>query len=131
VQTPIGFMQHLNKINSQTIDKFIRVPYIMDMRVKKPYVARVVLTDDGGWHHIDILNNYSFVIDTLFHGAQVPDYVEERIALLRMCDVNKRKKGETLGRKTNEGILVMYLSYDEYVELKNLFKECKNEKDSS
>jgi hypothetical protein len=25
----------------------------------------------------------------------------------------------------------MYLSYDEYVELKNLFKECKNEKDSS
>lgn len=131
MQTPIGFMQHLNKINSQTIDKFIRVPYIMDMRVKKPYVARVVLTDDGGWHHIDILNNYSFVIDTLFHGAQVPDYVEERIALLRMCDVNKRKKGETLGRKTNEGILVMYLSYDEYVELKNLFKECKNEKDSS
>jgi len=131
VETPIGFMQHSNKINSQTIDKFIRVPYIMDMRVKKPYVARVVLTDDGGWHHIDILNNYSFVIDTLFHGAQVPDYVEERIALLRMCDVNKRKKGETLGRKTNEGILVMYLSYDEYVELKNLFKECKNEKDSS
>ena len=103
----------------------------MDMRVKNPYVARVVLTDDGGWHHIDILNNYSFVIDTLFYGAQVPDYVEERIALLRMCDVNKRKKGETLGRKTNEGILVMYLSYDEYVELKNLFKECKNEKDSS
>ena len=131
METPIGFMQHSNKINSQTIDKFIRVPYIMDMRVKKPYVARVVLTDDGGWHHIDILNNYSFVIDTLFHGAQVPDYVEERIALLRMCDVNKRKKGETLGRKTNEGILVMYLSYDEYVELKNLFKECKNEKDSS
>lgn len=131
MQTPIGFMQHSNKINSQTIDKFIRVPYIMDMRIKKPYVARVVLTDDGGWHHIDILNNYSFVIDTLFHGAQVPDYVEERIALLRMCDVNKRKKGETLGRKTNEGILVMYLSYDEYVELKNLFKECKNEKDSS
>lgn len=103
----------------------------MDMRVKKPYVARVVLTDDGGWHHIDILNNYSFVIDTLFHGTQVPDYVEERIALLRMCDVNKRKKGETLGRKTNEGILVMYLSYDEYIELKNLCKECKNEKDSS
>ena len=131
METPIGFMQHSNKINSQTIDKFIRVPYIMDMKVQKPYVARVVLTDDGGWHHIDILNNYSFVIDTLFHGAQVPDYVEERIALLRMCDVNKRKKGETLGRKTNEGILVMYLSYDEYVELKNLFKECKNEKDSS
>jgi hypothetical protein len=71
------------------------------------------------------------VIDTLFHGTQVPDYVEERIALLRMCNVNKRKKGETLGRKTNEGILVMYLSYDEYIELKNLYKECKNEKDSS
>jgi hypothetical protein len=27
--------------------------------------------------------------------------------------------------------LVVYLSYDEYIELKNLFKECKNEKDSS
>jgi hypothetical protein len=124
-------MQHLNKINFQTIDKPIRVPYIMDMRIQKPYVARVVLTDDGGWHHIDILNNYSFVIDTLFHGTKVPDYIEERIALLRMCDVNKRKRGETLGRKTNEGILVVYLSYDEYIEFKNLFKECKNEKDSS
>jgi len=131
VETPIGFTQHSNKINSQTIDKSIRVPYIMDMRVKKPYVARVVLTDDGGWHHIDILNNYSFVIDTLFHGTQVPDYVEERIALLRLCDVNKRKKGEKLGRRTSDGVLVMYLSYDEYVELKNLFKECENEKDSS
>jgi hypothetical protein len=71
------------------------------------------------------------VIDTLFHGAQVPDFLEERIALLRMCDVNKRKKGEKLGRKTSDGVLVVYLSYDEYVELKNLFKECKNEKDSS
>jgi len=131
VQTPIGFMQNPNKINSQTIDKFIRVPYIMDMKVQKPYVARVVLTDDGGWHHIDILNNYSLVIDTLFHGVQVPDYVEERIALLRLCEVNKRKKGEKLGRRTSDGVLVMYLSYDEYVELKNLFKECKNEKDSS
>lgn len=131
MQTPIGFMQNPNKINSQTIDKFIRVPYIMDMKVQKPYVARVVLTDDGGWHHIDILNNYSLVIDTLFHGVQVPDYVEERIALLRLCEVNKRKKGEKLGRRTSDGVLVMYLSYDEYVELKNLFKECKNEKDSS
>jgi hypothetical protein len=26
---------------------------------------------------------------------------------------------------------VMYLSYDEYIELKNLFKECENEKNSS
>ena len=103
----------------------------MDMRVKNPYVARVVLTDDGGWHHIDILNNYSFVIDTLFHGTQVPDYVEERIALLKLCNVNKGKRGEKLGRRTSDGTLVMYLNYDEYIELKNLFKECKNEKDSS
>lgn len=131
METPIGFTQHSNKINFQTIDKPIRVPYIMDMRVQKPYVARVVLTDDGGWHHIDILNNYSFVIDTLFHGAQVPDYVEERIALLKLCNVNKGKKGEKLGRRTSDGTLVMYLNYDEYIELKNLFKECKNEKDSS
>ena len=103
----------------------------MDMRLTKPYVAGVVLTDDGGWHHIDVINNYSLVIDTLMHGTKVPDYVEERIALLRLCDINKRKKGEKLGRRTSDGVLVMYLSYDEYVELKNLFKECKNEKDSS
>jgi hypothetical protein len=103
----------------------------MDMRLQKPYVARVVLTDDGGWHHIDVLNNYSLVIDTLMHGTQVPDYVEERIALLKLCNVNKSKKGEKLGRRTGEGSLVMYLSYDEYIELKNLFKECENEKNSS
>jgi hypothetical protein len=125
VQTPIGYTQHSNKIIFQTVDKAIRVPYIMDMRLQKPYVAKVVLTDDGGWHHIDVLNNYSLVIDTLFHGTQLPDYMEERIALLKLCDINLRKKGDKLGRRIGNGSLVVYLNYDEYIELKNLFKECE------
>ena len=103
----------------------------MDMRLQKPYVAKVVLTDDGGWHHIDVLNNYSLVIDTLFHRTQLPDYLEERIALLKLCDINLRKKGDKLGRRIGNGSLVVYLNYDEYIELKNLFKECENEKNSS
>ena len=56
--------------------------------------------------------------------------LNETISRLLLQNLS-RKKGEKLGRRTGDGTLVMYLSYDEYIELKNLFKECKNEKDSS
>jgi hypothetical protein len=41
----------------------------------------------------------------------------ERIALLKMCDINKEKQGEAIGRKFNNNILYVYLSYDEFKEL--------------
>lgn len=104
----------------------------MDMKPKKPekrYVARVVLFDE--WKLVDVMDNYTFEIKVFPRNNVLPDYMNERIALLRMCDINKQAKGESIGRRTTDDSMLVYLNYDEYIELKNLFKECENEKNSS
>ena len=101
----------------------------MDMKPKKRYVARVVLFDE--WKLVDVLDNYTFEIKVFPRSYILPDYMNERIALLRMCDINKQAEGESIGRRTSDTAMLVYLNYDEYKELINLFKECKNEKDFS
>jgi hypothetical protein len=50
--------------------------------------------------------------------------MNERIALLRMCDINKQAKGESIGRRTSETAMLVYLSHEEYSDLINLkYKE--------
>jgi hypothetical protein len=93
----------------------------MDMKPKKPekrYVARVVLFDE--WKLVDVMDNYTFLIARFLKDMQVPDYMNERIALLRMCDINKQAKGESIGRRTSDTAMLVYLNYDEYTELINL-----------
>ena len=52
----------------------------------------------------------------------VPDFVVERLALLKLTDVNKQTKGEIVGRKLHDDMLIVYLTYDEYKQIK---EECK------
>lgn len=49
--------------------------------------------------------------------ALLPPYVHERIALLRLTE---NKEGGLIGRKLNPIVFTIYLTYDEYKELKNL-----------
>jgi hypothetical protein len=97
----------------------------MDMKPKKPekrYVARVVLFDE--WKLVDVMDNYTFLIERFSKDIQLPDYMNERIALLRMCDINKQAKGESIGRRTSETAMLVYLSHEEYNDLINLkYKE--------
>ena len=97
----------------------------MDMKPKKPekrYVARVVLFDE--WKLVDVMDNYTFEIKVFPRNNVLPDYMNERIALLRMCDINKQAKGESIGRRTSETAMLVYLSHEEYSDLINLkYKE--------
>jgi hypothetical protein len=90
----------------------------MDMSLNRRYVARVV--EFNGWYLLDALDNHAYVVKSFPRDITLPDYMQERIALLRMCEVNKSAKGETIGRKTSDTAMLVYLSYDEYIELINL-----------
>jgi hypothetical protein len=93
----------------------------MDMAER--YVARVCVDELGDPQQITALDNVQIQLDNVLVDA-VPPELMERIALLRLCDVNK-KKGEVIGRKFSENVLYVYLSYSEYKSLTN--KECANE----
>lgn len=90
----------------------------MDMKPEKRYVARVV--DFDGWYLLDVMDNHNYAVKSFPRDMTLPDYMHERIALLRMCEVNKRAKGEIIGRRTSDTAMLVYLSYDEYIELINL-----------
>ena len=51
-----------------------------------------------------------------------PEFVADRIALLKLTDVNKSEKGELIGRRLANDVLIIYLNYDEYKQIK---EECK------
>jgi hypothetical protein len=86
----------------------------MDMTV--PFTAMVMLDEDGNVERISAMSNISYAIFELPLDS-VPEYLAERIALLKMCDINKGKQGEAIGRKFNNSIIYVYLSYDEFKEL--------------
>jgi hypothetical protein len=86
----------------------------MDMTV--PVTAMVMLDEDGNLERISAMSNISYAIFELPLDS-VPEYLMERIALLKMCDINKEKQGEAIGRKFNNTIIYVYLSYDEFKEL--------------
>jgi hypothetical protein len=64
------------------------------------------------------------VLDNKEYGrvelTEVPLFLAERIALLKLCDINRSNKGGLLGRKLTDHHVVVYLSYDEFVEILKL-----------
>jgi hypothetical protein len=89
----------------------------MDMTV--PFTAMAMLDEDGDVTKISAMSNISYAIFELPLDS-VPEYLMERIALLKMCDINKEKKGEAIGRRFNNDTIYVYLSYDEFKELTSL-----------
>ena len=86
----------------------------MDMTV--PFTAMATLDEDGNVKTISAMSNISYAI-FLLPLDSVPEYLMERIALLKMCDINREKQGEAIGRRFNNDIIYVYLSYDEFKEL--------------
>lgn len=98
-------------------------PYIIDMtkvRMQR-FVIWVKLNDVGDVDSVQAQDNDTFeAIDLDLSCA--PDFVADRIALLKLTDVNKREKGELIGRRLANDVLIVYLTYDEYKQIK---EECK------
>lgn len=98
-------------------------PYIIDMtkvRMQR-FVIWVKLNGVGDVVSVQAQDNDTFeAIDLDLSCA--PDFVADRIALLKLTDVNKREKGELIGRRLANDVLIVYLTYDEYQQIK---EECK------
>lgn len=85
------------------------------------FIVWVRLDETGNVVSTQIQDNErfdSFDIDL----SCAPEFVAERIALLKLTDVNKLEKGELIGRKLHGDVLIVYLTYDEYQQIK---EECK------
>lgn len=81
---------------------------------------------DGDIEYINVLDNASLTT-TDMEGAHVPAWLRERVALLRLCDVNLDIKGEGIGRKFTDHMIYVYLTYDEHKELNELAKAIKQQ----
>lgn len=98
-------------------------PYIIDMtkvRMQR-FVIWVRLNEVGDVVSVQAQDNGTFETINL-DLSRAPEFVADRIALLKLTDVNKREKGELIGRRLANDVLIVYLNYDEYQQIK---EECK------
>lgn len=105
----------------------------MDMGIR--HMAIVHVWSNGDIEYINVLDNASLTTFDM-EGVDVPTWLKERVAMLRMCDVNLNDKGEGIGRKFTDHMIYVYLTYDEHKELNEQAKaikqqEFQNEQDQS
>lgn len=94
------------------------------------YMAIAHVWSNGDIEYVNVLDNVTIQTQEM-EGEHVPLWLKERVAMLRMCDVNRDEKGEGIGRKFTDHMLYVYLTYDEHKELTEIVKstilrECAN-----
>ena len=94
----------------------------MDMGIR--YMAIAHVWSNGDIEYVNLLDNVTIKTEEL-EGGHAPHWLKERVAMLRMCDVNRDGKGESIGRKFTDHMLYVYLTYDEYQELSEIIKSTK------
>lgn len=98
-------------------------PYIIDMtkvRMQR-FIVWVRLDETGDVTSVQVQDNNT--LETIdIDLSRAPEFVADRIALLKLTGVNKSEKGELIGRKLDNTVLIIYLTYDEYQQIK---EECK------
>lgn len=93
------------------------------VRMDQRYSIWVELDPEtGGVWSTTVLNNAAIERFDISDLSKAPSFVADRIALMKLTDVNKTEKGEILGRKITENVIIIYISYDEYQQIK---EECK------
>jgi hypothetical protein len=83
------------------------------------YVAIAHTWDSGAIDYINVLDNKELTTEAL-DGRMVPDWFRERVALLRLCEVNKTARGESIGRRFTEHMIYVYLDKKEHKQLSKL-----------
>ena len=86
------------------------------------FIIWVNLYEDGDVRSLSAMDNETLESVMMGELSTVPDFVVERIALIKLTDVNKSEKGELIGRKLSHNVIIIYLTYDEYQQIK---EECK------
>ena len=54
--------------------------------------------------------------------SEVPQFVRDRLALLKLTGVNRSNIKDIVGRKMSDEMMILYLNRDEYDQIK---EECK------
>jgi hypothetical protein len=89
------------------------------MHIDVPFIAIAYMGESGAVKKVTAMSNVSLqTFDVPL--AKVPTHLMERIVLLKMCDVNRSKKGEVIGRRFSEASVHVYLSWGDYSELLKL-----------
>lgn len=83
------------------------------------YVAIVHTWNDGSIDYVSLLDNHKLKSDHI-DGKLAPLWLQERAAMLRLCDVQHTKKGETIGRKFSNNMIYVYINKQQYKQLINL-----------
>lgn len=94
------------------------------MAIRHMVIAHV--WSNGDIEYVNLLDNASLTT-TDMEGEHVPTWLRERVAMLRMCDINLNSKGEGIGRKFTDHMIYVYLTYDEYKDLYEIAKATKQQ----
>lgn len=88
----------------------------MDMKQQR-HLAIARMEPDGRTH-INVIDNGSLGVMSITSEV-VPEFLKERIALLKLCDID-RESDQLIGRRFSEDVVYVYLSFDEHREIINL-----------
>lgn len=72
--------------------------------------------NDGTIDYFNVLDNRALITCDV-EGSKAPHWLQERVAMLRMCEINHDPEGETIGRRFSKNIIYVYLNKPEYKEL--------------
>ena len=81
--------------------------------MRKDYTVMVNTDEVGTILRANLLNNRASVC-TRIDLDRVPMFIYERVALLRLTDINKTSTGDLIGRKLQDNQFVVYLDVDEH-----------------
>jgi hypothetical protein len=92
--------------------------------IKNPYVAS--LLDVDHWRNINVMNNRNNETFQVMR-KDVPEFINERIALLKLCDpkYNNEDDDELFGRRIRQNMMVIYLTIDEFNKLKKISRSAQ------
>jgi len=85
--------------------------------MKKPYTV-LVQTDEQGNIIRAVLNDNKLCVVNELSFTEMPFFIHERSALLRLTDINKTARGETIGRRLDPNNFTIYIDYEEFRKIK-------------
>ena len=84
---------------------------------RRPYTVSVETNEQGEIVRA-VLNNNKLVATLDISFTEIPLFIHERSALLRLTDISKTAKGEVIGRRLDPNKFTIYIDYDEFNEIK-------------
>lgn len=90
------------------------------------YVVIAHVWDTGDIDYVNVLDNKMLTTETM-DGRIVPDWLRERVALLRLCEVDKTGRGENIGRKFTDHMIYVYIDHKEHKKLIKLVESTQGE----